>query len=123
MAMDFETLSRWAREEVVALSRALPEDVRDAAAAVPVSFEQKPGDGPFDDELAGDELGLFEGPTAMEEGDPADLPRIRLFLSNLWEWVEEDEQDYRDEVGTTYLHELGHYLGWDEDDVAERGLE
>ncbi len=53
----------------------------------------------------------------------ADLPRIRLFLTNLWEWVEQDEQDFRDEVGTTFLHELGHYLGWDEDEVNERGLE
>jgi predicted Zn-dependent protease with MMP-like domain len=26
-------------------------------------------------------------------------------------------------VRLTYLHELGHYLGWDEDEIAERGLE
>ena len=59
----------------------------------------------------------------MEEADPAEMPRIRLFLANLWEWVDADEQDFRDEVGTTFLHELGHYLGWDKDEVAERGLE
>jgi predicted Zn-dependent protease with MMP-like domain len=122
-AMDFETLSRWADEELKALLKALPDDVRDAAARVPVSIEQKPGIGMFDDELIGDELGLFEGTTAMEETDAADMPRIRLFLANLWEWVEEDEQDFRDEVGTTFLHELGHYLGWDEDEVSERGLD
>jgi predicted Zn-dependent protease with MMP-like domain len=122
-AMDFETLSRWADEELKALVKALPDDVRDAAQKVPVSMEQKPGLGMFDDELEGDELGLFEGASAMEETDAADMPRIRLFLANLWEWVEEDEQDFRDEVGTTFLHELGHYLGWDEDEVGERGLE
>jgi predicted Zn-dependent protease with MMP-like domain len=122
-AMDFETLSRWADEELKALVKALPDDVRDAAQKVPVSMEQKPGLGMFDDELQGDELGLFEGASAMEETDAADMPRIRLFLANLWEWVEEDEQDFRDEVGTTFLHELGHYLGWDEDEVGERGLE
>ena len=121
--MDYEILSRWAHEEIAALTRVLPEDVRSAASAVPVSFEEKPGGCPFDHELAGDELGLFEGSSAAEEGDPGDLPRIRLFLRNLWEWVEEDEEDFRDEVGTTFLHELGHYLGWDEDDVADRGLE
>jgi len=44
-------------------------------------------------------------------------------LRNIWECAEEEEHDYRDEVGTTFLHELGHYLGWDEDEVAERGLE
>lgn len=121
--MDFETLSRWADEELKSLTGVLPDEVRSAAQQVPVSLERKPGEGPFDSELIGDELGLFEGPTAAEEADPGDLPRIRLFLENLWEWVEEDEQDFRDEVGTTFLHELGHYLGWDEDEVAERGLE
>jgi predicted Zn-dependent protease with MMP-like domain len=121
--MDFETLSRWADEELKALIKVLPQDVRAAAEKLPVSMEEKPGAGAFDVELAGDELGLFEGPSAMEEEDPAEMPRIRLFLANLWEWVEEDEQDFRDEVGTTFLHELGHYLGWDEDEVAERGLD
>ena len=121
--MEFATLSRWADEELKSLTKVLPADVRNAASAISVSLEEKPGNRAFDDELAGDELGLFEGHTAMEEGDPADLPRIRLFLTNIWEWVEEDEQDFRDEVGTTFLHELGHYLGWDEDEVAQRGLE
>lgn len=121
--MDFETLSRWANEELEALIKILPDDVRAAAGKVPVSMEENPGGGAFDGELAGDELGLFEGPTADEEADPAELPRIRLFLANLWDWVEQDEQDFRDEVGTTFLHELGHYLGWDEDEVNERGLE
>jgi predicted Zn-dependent protease with MMP-like domain len=121
--MDFETLSRWADEELKSLVNVLPKDVQEAAGRVTVSMEEKPGMGAFDDELEGDELGLFEGPSAAEEADPSDLPRIRLFLTNLWEWVDGDEQDYRDEVGTTFLHELGHYLGWDEDDVNERGLE
>jgi predicted Zn-dependent protease with MMP-like domain len=121
--MDFETLSRWADDELKSLIKVLPEDVKAAALKVPVSLEEKPGSGPADDGLAGDELGLFEGPSVMEEADSSELPRIRLFLTNLWEWVEEDEQDYRDEVGTTFLHELGHYLGWDEDEVGERGLE
>jgi predicted Zn-dependent protease with MMP-like domain len=121
--MDFETLSRWADEELKALIKVLPEDVRSAAGKLRVSMEEKPGKGAFDDELEGDELGLFEGPSANEEADPAELPGIRLFLANLWDWVEQDEQDYRDEVGTTFLHELGHYLGWNEDEVSERGLE
>jgi predicted Zn-dependent protease with MMP-like domain len=121
--MDFETLSCWANEELKSLTKALPQDIRDAAAAVRISLEEKPGLGAFDEELEGDELGLFEGPSTMEEADPSELPGIRLFLVNLWEWVDGDEQDFRDEVGTTYLHELGHYLGWDEDEVAERGLD
>lgn len=123
MFMNFETLSAWADEELKSLVKVLPEDIRNAAGKVAVSLEEKPGQGLHDEELEGDELGLFEGPSAMDESGTAEIPRIRLFLASLWEWVGEDEQDYRDEVGTTFLHELGHYLGWDEDDIAERGLE
>ncbi len=121
--MNFETLSQWADEELKSLVKILPKDIQDAAAKVAVAFEEKPGQGTADDELDGDELGLFEGPSAMDEDATGELPRIRLFLTNLWEWVGEEEHDYRDEVGTTFLHELGHYLGWDEDEVADRGLE
>lgn len=121
--MNFATLSLWADEELKSLIKVLPKDVQDAARKLPVSLEEKPGQGAGDEDLEGDELGLFEGPCAMDESEAAELPRIRLFLANLWDWVEGDEQDYRDEVGTTFLHELGHYLGWDEDDVNERGLE
>ncbi len=121
--MDFETLTTWASEELKALLKVLPQDIQDAAGKVSISFEEKPGQGSSDDQLDGDELGLFEGPAAMDEAEAGELPRIRLFLSNLWEWADEEEHDYRDEVGTTFLHELGHYLGWDEEDLANRGLE
>lgn len=121
--MDFETLSRWADEEVKGLMKALPPEVQEAAEACVICYEERPGQGAYDEELEGDELGLFEGTCLLDEPSPEEVPRIRLFLSNLWEWVEGDEQDYRDEVGTTLLHELGHYLGWDEDEVGERGLE
>lgn len=121
--MDFETLSQWADEEIKAVVKILPADIQEAANACTISFEEKPGQGPFDSELQGDELGLFEGVSVMDEPAPDAMPAIRIFVTNIWEWVEEDEQDYRDEVGTTFLHELGHYLGWDEDEVADRGLE
>lgn len=121
--MNFETLGLWADEELKSLVKILPADIQEAANKITISMEEKPGRGIYDEELEGDELGLFEGPSALDEDGSAEIPRIRLFLTNLWEWVGEDEQDYRDEVGTTFLHELGHYLGWDEDEVAERGLE
>ncbi len=121
--MEFETLCVWADEELKSLIKVLPTDIQEAAQKVAISVEEKPSDGAYDDELDGDELGLFEGPAVGDEVGPEELPRIRLFLVNLWEWVGEDEQDFRDEVGTTFLHELGHYLGWDEEEIAERGLE
>ena len=50
------------------------------------------------------------------------MPRIRLFLDNLWEDCDRDLETFRDEVRITLLHELGHYLGLDEDQVAALGL-
>ena len=32
------------------------------------------------------------------------------------------EESFEEEVGITFMHELGHYLGLDEDDLDERGL-
>jgi len=46
-----------------------------------------------------------------------------LFLENLWDLAGGEEKKFRDEVQTTYLHELGHYLGLDEDELTKRGLE
>ena len=40
-----------------------------------------------------------------------------------WDFAEGDVEVFRDEVRLTYLHELGHYFGWDEDDLTARGLE
>jgi predicted Zn-dependent protease with MMP-like domain len=119
-SMDLETLCDTAGEEIAMIIKVLPEDVRKHAEQCPISYEEKPS---ADEDLEMDTLGLFEGASLIEEPGPDALPRIRIFVGNLWDYTERDEQDFRDEVGTTYLHELGHYLGWDEDEVAERGLE
>jgi predicted Zn-dependent protease with MMP-like domain len=49
--------------------------------------------------------------------------QIILFLENIWSLADGREQLYRDEVRITFLHELGHYLGLDENGLIERGLE
>lgn len=116
-------LQKWAEEELALLMEALPPEIKKAALRCVVSLEARPAGDSFDADRDGDELGLFEGTCLLDEPAPDELPRIRLFLENLWEWVENDEQDYRAEVATTYLHELGHFLGWDEDDIAARGLD
>jgi predicted Zn-dependent protease with MMP-like domain len=36
---------------------------------------------------------------------------------------EASESAYREEVRITLLHEFGHFLGWNEEDLLERGLE
>lgn len=124
--MDFTRLAALAQQVVTAAQRRLPPEVREAAAAVPVSFEPFPNEGILAEGWEPDILGLFVGHEHGGElrDDPAPLPpQILLFLENIWDYAEGDEAAYRDEVRLTYLHELGHYLGWDEDEVARRGLE
>jgi predicted Zn-dependent protease with MMP-like domain len=124
--MDFPRLTTIAREVVAAAERRLPPEVRAVAERVPVCYEPVPNEAIRTEGWEPDILGLFVGHEHGGElrDDPAPLPpQILLFLENLWNYAEGDETVYRDEVRLTYLHELGHYLGWDEDEVAERGLE
>ena len=40
----------------------------------------------------------------------------------IWDFTDGDVSEFREEVKVTLLHELGHYLGLDEDEVEELGL-
>jgi len=112
--------SDWERLNALALA-----EVKATLAALPVTFERHPNAAHRRDGIEPDTLGLFVGPEfADEEITSLPLPpQIILFLENLWDLAEADEEFFREEVHTTYLHELGHYLGLDEDDLFERGLE
>jgi predicted Zn-dependent protease with MMP-like domain len=124
--VDFPRLTSLAREVVGAAQRRLPPEVRAVTEAVPVCYEPFPNADIQAEGWEPDILGLFVGHEHGGElrDDSAPLPpQILLFLENLWDYADGDETIYRDEVRLTYLHELGHYLGWDEDEVARRGLE
>lgn len=103
----------------------LPPPLRERTKALPVIFERVPNAEFVAEGIDADTLGLFTGPAFAEEEYSASPvpPQIILYLENLWNFAESDEEMFRDEVHTTYLHELGHYLGLDEDDLTERGLE
>ncbi|HEY8241607.1 MAG TPA: metallopeptidase family protein [Kiritimatiellia bacterium] len=115
-----------AQDEVAALLGALPRELRGEARRVPVSYEPRPSRVMVEDDgIAEDTLGLFVG-TAMPDTESGahDLPaQILLFLENIWEFANHDAKAYREEVRTTFLHELGHYLGLDEDDLTARDLD
>lgn len=118
--MDLKSLCELAESEVKMITGVLPPEIADKASDCIVSYEGKPDS---IEDLEEGILGLFEGASLIDESGPDAMPRIRIFVSNLWEYSEGEEQDFLDEVGTTFLHELGHYLGWDEDEIAARGLE
>ena len=109
---------------MAAAQRALPAALQPMARQVPVVYHDWPSDAILGEEFEPDILGMFVGsPHGESTGDRNDLPaHILLFLENLWDYAEADEAIFRDEVRLTYLHELGHYFGWDEDDLEVRGL-
>ena len=120
--MPLRGLYTLAQSEVQRALEKLPPDVRGAAEECAIHFEEMAAlDEPDLDE---DTLGLFEGNNRLDPppGMPDEMPRIRLFIDNLWDFAEGDEKSFRDEVRITFLHELGHYLGWDEEKIEEMGL-
>ncbi len=125
MEQHLDRLRRLALSEVEATLADLPAPLRERAQALPVTFQPCPNRAQCADGIERDTLGLFIGPEhACEETSALPLPpQIILFLDNLWEQAEADEEMFCEEVHTTFLHELGHYLGLDEDDLFERGVE
>jgi len=121
--VNWKKLRTLALSEVEATVAALPTPLRERAEKLPVTFERVPNTGLQADGIEADTLGLFTGAEFADEGNVPLPPQIILFLENLWDFAEGDEEIFRDEVQTTYLHELGHYLGLDEDELTGRGLE
>ncbi len=120
---DWNYLLSIARVVVDGTLESLPAVLRQQATALPVSYERAPNSAIVADGYEPDLLGLFIGAALDEPHDSPLPPQIVLFLENLWDFAEGDEEIYREEIQTTYLHELGHYLGLDEIDLEERGLE
>jgi predicted Zn-dependent protease with MMP-like domain len=115
----------WAEAVVAHTLHSLPSGLRTAARQVPVACEAVPSTELLRDGIEADTLGLFVGATRDEqEAGTGLLPaKILLYLDNLWEFAGGDREVFEDEVAITYLHELGHYLGLDEDELFNRGLE
>ena len=113
-----------ARRVVVQTLMKLPEELKAAARQVPVCFEDWPSEELVADGLGPGILGLFVGAPRHEHvHDPGPPPQIILYLENILEECEEEGTRFDEEVRRTYLHELGHYLGLDEDALAARDLD
>jgi predicted Zn-dependent protease with MMP-like domain len=116
-------LCQAASQEVEATVSTLPKPLRARAEKLPVTFAPRPNPELQADGIEADTLGLFTGAEFAEEGNIPLPSQIILFLENLWDFAGGDELIFREEVRTTFLHELGHYLGLDEDGLTERGLD
>ncbi|MCC7015531.1 MAG: metallopeptidase family protein [Planctomycetes bacterium] len=107
---------------------ALPAQFQAALESVPVIVEPMPsrsvvGDDPA--ETPPDLLGLFSGASRLEqlEDGAAQLPpTIHLFQRNI-ERSSVERGELVEQIRVTLYHELAHYLGFDEEGVADLGLE
>jgi len=123
MNLDWQKLCAIATAKVDAILAAFPKPLRERASKVAVTFERQPNEDLQADGIELDTLGLFVGPEFAEEEHVPMPPQIILFLENIWELADGNEKLFREEIRTTFLHELGHYLGLDEDDLAARELD
>jgi len=103
----------------------LPPEFRERLEAVPVVVQDVP-DASLIQGLEGvtpDLLGLFVG-VPLPEKSHLDLPQtpeaIYLFRRNL-QRLAGDAGELAEEIRVTLLHEIGHYLGMDEQDLEAAG--
>jgi len=115
--------------EVRMAARKLPKQFRQCFDRVPVVVQPFPdaslADGPDRDEVGPDMLGLFDGvplpETSAFEGPQLRPNTIYLFQRNL-ERAAHDRDDLVEQIRITLWHELGHYLGYEEEDMDDLGL-
>lgn len=115
--------------EVVQAVQALPQQFQAALESCEILIDPVPS--PWMMEPANpaatppDLFGLFLGASRMEsaESETAELPpRIFLFQRNI-ERAAHTPAELREEIRVTLYHEIGHLLGFDEEGVANMGLE
>jgi predicted Zn-dependent protease with MMP-like domain len=121
----WQDLVRRAEAEIEATIGSLPGELSEEIRALPVVLEPEPTQAMITDGIEADTLGLFIGLRFPDTESGAQyLPaQILIFLENIWLYARGDPRVFRKEVRTTYLHEIGHYLGLEEDDLFERGMQ
>lgn len=102
----------------------LPEEFREQLGNVPVVLALRPPTSMVEEGFDPRAFGLFEG--SDHQGQTAQevqsVPtRVVLFSANLVDAFP-DLDELAEEVEVTVLHELAHYFGLDEEEVADVGL-
>ncbi|MGE5175423.1 MAG: metallopeptidase family protein [Hyphomicrobiales bacterium] len=103
----------------------LPQVIRDAVAAVPVLIEAKPTAEMAEHapHVSPEILGLFVGtPVGEKLQGPGGYPDVVLLFRRNLERAGTDREEVSEEIRITLLHEYGHYLGFDEDELEDLGL-
>jgi predicted Zn-dependent protease with MMP-like domain len=120
---------RLSEDEVAAVAEAaleeLPARARALLQGVPIVIGEQPAEADVDAGFDPRALGLFSGtayPDNSSLGGQPGLTQIVLFRRSL-ERVAGSEEELREEIRTTLLHETGHFFGMDDADLEEVGLD
>ena len=83
------------------------------------------GDAGPDDGAPDDLLGLFDGLSIVERanGYDDDIPDVITVFKGPHERCFNNREEIVEEIGKTIIHELGHYFGLNEDQLAAMGYE
>jgi predicted Zn-dependent protease with MMP-like domain/Flp pilus assembly protein TadD len=107
----------------------LPEGIRRYLSNVAITVEDLPSEEELlsaDPPLSPSILGIFRGAPLPEKQSPDPWSRfpssITLYQRNL-EAFARDEEELVAEIGVTLVHEVGHFLGLDEEELWKRGLD
>lgn len=119
---EFESLVSRTAGQVI---RTLPADLRARALEVLIATDDRPPEG-FNSTEEGDDdlLGLYEGTPLTERSidyTPLLPDRITLFRLPLADMCH-TPAELRREVRATIIHELGHFFGFEEDELERLGL-
>lgn len=122
MKISREHFRRLVDRIILEVRESLPSDLRELSAEVIFTTADRPSD---DDADSHEELlGLYEGVSLPDRhvDNSFTLPdRITLFRIPLAEMCDNENQ-LRREIRLTIIHELGHYFGFNEHELEERGL-
>lgn len=123
---------RWFDEQLDIVVDELPQLVRDLMDDVPMIVDDFPSRGlcaKLRLEYRDDLQGLYDGVSLDEESISSSghlSARVYLFREGIMAVAADDddtvsEEDLREQIRITILHEYGHHHGLDEDDLEELG--
>lgn len=119
-AEEFLEIAQVAVAEIDEVVRNVLEETAFFVQPFPAEDLLREADPPLDPQL----LGLFVGRSLLEQSvqDSGTLPNTMYLFQHNLERAVTSRVELEEEIRITVLHEIGHHLGWGEDELEARGL-